>query len=145
MATLLDLGRRGVIGLVQRQLIGTLAGVAFAVAALVVVSPVAGLLSALRPVAIVVPMASLVVLVKSVGIETRPPGSPYRSGWPNEGVLLFGAAVIFTLSTLGAFVGLTTLGATDVAVLQMFVGMLVLGNALLGLAAISSYRQRERT
>ncbi|MEQ1782685.1 MAG: hypothetical protein ABMA14_15080 [Hyphomonadaceae bacterium] len=140
-----DLARRGVIRLARGQLVGTSAGVGLAAVGLAMASPFAGVPTQLEPIAVTIRLASVGVLATAAGVEARSPGKPYGSGWPDEGVLLFGAAVVFTAAILGVFVWLAAFGAASATVLQTFLAMLILGNVFLGACSFVSFLNREKS
>lgn len=137
--------------MVRGQPVSVAIACALAAAGLVYVSPTPGALSQLRALEYSLPFFSVMMLVTAARKHAAPPrgalqlfGGFQRSGWPREGPLLLGSALIFSVASLATFGYLATVNAVSPPVPAVLAAMLVLGNALFGFAALMSYHQRAR-
>lgn len=142
MNRLLKLGKQGVVDLARGQTVSVAVACVIVAIGLVSVSSAAGILSVFGSLNFIVPMGGVYFLTLAARDQSVLKGNEFRSGWPYEGALLLGAALIFSTVSMGAFAYLATVGAADHPVPITLLAMLIGGNGFIGFLAFNSYQQR---
>ncbi|OYX49507.1 MAG: hypothetical protein B7Y90_06420 [Alphaproteobacteria bacterium 32-64-14] len=142
MNRILKLGKQGVVDLVRGQTVNVVVACVIVAIGLISVSSAPGMLSVFGSVGFVIPMGGVYFLTLAAHEQAVPKGDRFRSGWPYEGALLLGAALIFSTASLGTFTYLAIVSAADHPAPITLLAMLVAGNGFVGFLAYISYRQR---